>query len=231
MNKREQQRLVREQKRQQADKRAQRNKLLTRLGLAVALPLLVIGILYGLMGQGETYPPDQVAASDHTRGNPDGVVLMVYADFQCPACATEHMIMSQAWPRISDRVQLVFRHYPLTSAHRHAWTAALYAEAAGQQGQFWEMSDLLFANQSYWSTLGAVSEEFDGYLQQLGLDVEQARAAMSSDELQRKVRNDQRGGTSAGVRGTPTLFVDGRLTPVPRTAAELISLVGRVSSS
>src|SRR5690554_6978524 len=153
MNKREQQRLVREQKRQQADKRAQRNKLLTRLGLAVALPLLVIGILYGLMGQGETYPPDQVAASDHTRGNPDGVVLMVYADFQCPACATEHMIMSQAWPRISDRVQLVFRHYPLTSAHRHAWTAALYAEAAGQQGQFWEMSDLLLRSEEHTSEL------------------------------------------------------------------------------
>lgn len=231
MNKREQQRLVREQKRQQADKRARRNKLLTRLGMAIVLPLLVIGILYGLMGQGQTYAPDQVAANDHTRGNPDGTVLMVYADFQCPACATEHMIMSEAWARISDRVQLVFRHYPLTSAHRHAWNAALYAEAAGQQGQFWEMSDLLFANQSYWSSLSDVSAEFDGYLGQLGLDIDQAHAAMRSEAVQSKIRNDQRGGTRAGVRGTPALFVDGRLTPVPRTAAELITLVGRATSS
>lgn len=230
MNKREQQRLIREQKRQQADKRTKRNKLLTRLGLAIIVPLVVIGVLYGLMGQGQTYPPDQVAASDHTRGNPDGTVLMVYADFQCPACAAEHLVMSQAWSRISDRVQLVFRHYPLTSTHRHAWTAALYAEAAGQQGQFWEMSDLLFANQSYWAGLGDVSAEFDGYLEQLGLDVEQAHAAMQSDAVQSKVRNDQRGGTRAGVRGTPALFVDGRLTPVPRTATEMVSLVNRATS-
>lgn len=229
MNKREQQRLIREQKRQEAEQRNKRNKLLTRLGLAIVLPLLVIGVLYGLLGQGQTYAPDQVADSDHTRGNPEGVVLMVYADFQCPACATEHMIMSQAWSRIADRVQLVFRHYPLTSAHRHAWTAALYAEAAGRQGQFWEMADLLFANQTYWAGLGDVAATFDGYLAELGIDIEQAHNAMASSDLQNKVRNDQRGGTRAGVRGTPTLFIDGRLTPVPRTAAEIVTLVNRAA--
>src|SRR5690554_2994851 len=133
MNKREQQRLIREQKCQQAEKREKRNKMLTRVAAAILLPLLVIGALYGFMGQGQTYPPDQVAETDHTRGNPDGTILMVYADFQCPACAAEHLVMSQAWSRIADRVQLVFRHYPLTTTHRHAWTAALYAEAAGQQ--------------------------------------------------------------------------------------------------
>lgn len=231
MNKREQQRLIREQKRQQAEKREKRNKMLTRVAAAILLPLLVIGALYGFMGQGQTYPPDQVAETDHTRGNPDGTILMVYADFQCPACAAEHLVMSQAWSRIADRVQLVFRHYPLTTTHRHAWTAALYAEAAGQQGKFWEMADMLFANQSYWSTLGDVSTTFDGYLAELSLDVEAAHVAMRSDEVQSKVRSDQRGGTRAGVRGTPALFVDGRLTPVPRTAADLIALVGRATSS
>jgi protein-disulfide isomerase len=134
-----------------------------------------------------------------------------------------------AWPRIQDKVQLVFRHYPLTTTHRFAWTAALYAEAAGQQGKFWEMYDQLFANQAYWSTLSAVEAEFDGYLEQLGLDIAQAHADMRSDAVIQKVRNDQRGGTAAGVRGTPTLFVDGRLTPVPQNPADLIALVNRVS--
>lgn len=229
MNKREQQKLIREQKQKAAEQKSVRQKNVSRLALVILVPLLLIGVLYGLLGQGTTYPPDQVAATDHVKGNPDGTILMVYADFQCPACATEHQVVTMAWPRIQDKVQLVFRHYPLTTTHRFAWTAALYAEAAGQQGKFWEMYDQLFANQAYWSTLSAVEAEFDGYLEQLGLDIAQAHADMRSDAVIQKVRNDQRGGTAAGVRGTPTLFVDGRLTPVPQNPADLIALVNRVS--
>lgn len=229
MNKREQQKLIREQKQKAAEQKSVRQKNVSRLALVILLPLLLIGVLYGLLGQGTTYPPDQVAATDHVKGNLDGTILMVYADFQCPACATEHQVVTMAWPRIQDKVQLVFRHYPLTATHRFAWTAALYAEAAGQQGKFWEMYDQLFANQAYWSTLSEVEAEFDGYLEQLGLDIAQAHADMRSDAVIQKVRNDQRGGTAAGVRGTPTLFVDGRLTPVPQNPADLIALVNRVS--
>ena len=125
----------------------------------------------------------------------------------------------------------MFRHYPLTSSHRHAWTAALYAEAAGKQGKFWEMHDQLFINQAYWSSMGDVADEFDGYLEQLDLDVAQAREDMRSDEIIQKVRNDQRGGTSAGVRSTPALFVNGRLTPVPQNPVDMIALVNRARES
>lgn len=229
MNKREQQKLIREQKQQAAQLKSVRQQKLARLAMIIFLPLLVIGVLYGLLGQGTTYPPDQVAATDHVKGNPEGITLVVYADFQCPACAAEHQMMTMAWPRIQDRVQLVFRHYPLTSSHRFAWTAALYAEAAGQQGKFWEMYDQLFVNQAYWSTLGSVEEEFDAYLEQIGVDVAQAHEAMRSDAIIQKVRNDQRGGTRAGVRGTPALFVNGRLTPVPQNPVDMIALVNRTT--
>lgn len=227
INKREQQKRIREQKQQAAQKKSAAQKNLTRLVLVILVPLMVIGILYGLLGQGKTYPPDQIAASDHIKGNADGVKLVVYADFQCPACAAEHQMMAVAWPAIEDKAQLVFRHYPLTGSHRFAWTAALYAEAAGAQGKFWDMYDQLFVNQPYWSSLPSVEDEFDGYLEQLGLDVERAHRDMRDDAIIQKVRNDQRGGTRAGVRGTPTLFVDGRLTPVPQTPAALVSLVER----
>lgn len=230
MNKREQQRQIREQKQQAAQRKEVMKKNLTRAALVVCLPLLAIAILWGLMSQGDTYPPDQVAETDHMLGNPDApVTLMVYADFQCPACATEHRIMSQAWPRIADQAKLVYRHYPLTSTHRFAWTAALYAEAAGQQGKFWEMYDQLFLNQSYWATLNDVNAEFDGYLEQIGVDVEQAHADMESEAVIQKVRNDQRGGTQAGVRGTPALFVNGRPTQVPRNAIDMITLVNNAA--
>lgn len=231
MNKREQQRLIREQKQQEAEKKAKIRKNMTRLAMVVVIPLVIISVIYGLMGQGEVLPPDQVSERDHVKGNPDGVTLVVYADFQCPACATEHNMMNQAWPRIAQNAQVVFRHYPLTSSHRHAWTAALYAEAAGQQGKFWEMHDQLFLNQAYWSSMADVEDEFDGYLEQLGLDVAQAREDMRSDEIIQKVRNDQRGGTSAGVRSTPALFVNGRLTPVPQNPVDMIALVNRARES
>lgn len=229
MNKREQQKLIREQKQQAALKKNSKQKNITRLALVVLVPLIVIGVLYGLLGQGTTYPPDQVAANDHVKGSADGVTLVIYADFQCPACAAEHQMMAMAWPRIADRAQLVFRHYPLTSSHRFAWTAALYAEAAGAQGKFWEMYDQLFINQSYWSSLPAVTDEFDAYLEQLGVDVAQAHRDMESDAIIQKIRNDQRGGTRAGVRGTPTLFVNGRLTAIPQNPVDMAALVNRSS--
>jgi len=228
-NKREQQRLIREQKQQAAARKAKVRKIFAGVAMVVLVPLVLIAIVYGFIGQGEVYPPDRVGELDHTRGNPDGVVLVVYADFQCPACAREAQLINQAWPRISGDAQLVFRHFPITDSHPHAWTAALYTEAAGLQGHFWEMHDLIFANQSYWSTLSRADEEFDGYLSDLGLDVEQARADIRSDRVVQKVRNDQRGGTRAGVRATPTLFVNGRQTSIPRNVPDIVSMVRRAA--
>ena len=229
MNKRDERQLIREQKQQAAEARAKRNNMLMKWSIYIGNPLLLAIIIYALIAQGRTYSPAVIAPDDHVRGNPEGVTLMVYADFQCPACATEHRIMAQAWSNISSNAQQVFRHYPLTNVHPHAWTAALFTEAAGRQDKFWEMHDLLFVNQTYWSTLADVEGEFEAYLQDLDLDVEQAREDMRSNALIQKIRNDQRGGTRAGVRSTPALFVNGRLVPVPRTATELIKLVNQAS--
>ncbi|MGM0634283.1 MAG: DsbA family protein [Pseudomonadota bacterium] len=224
-NKKEEQRRIREQKQQAAARKAKLQKTATRLLAVIGIPLLVIAVLYGISSRGTTYPPDQVAETDHTRGNPEGTILMVYADFQCPACATEAELLSRAWPRIADEVLMVYRHFPLTDSHPHAWEAALYAEAAGRQGQFWGMYDLLFANQNYWSGLRDITDEFDGYLEQLGLDVARAHQDMEDETLRQKVRSDQRGGTRAGVRGTPALFVNGRQVRTPGNVADLLALV------
>lgn len=231
MNKREEQRRIREAKQRSAEQRTARQKLISRIAMMVLAPLLVILVFYALLSQGPTYSPVEISEADHTRGNAQGVKLVVYADFQCPACANEHMLLAQAWNAISDRTQMVFRHYPLTGTHPHAWRAATFAEAAGRQGKFWEMYDLLFINQAYWSGLSEVEAEFEGYLTQLGLDLEQARADMADDALIEKIRSDQRSGTRSGVRGTPTLFVDGRLVPTPRTVSELIGLINDAVAS
>jgi protein-disulfide isomerase len=231
MNKREEQRRIREAKQRSAEQRTARQKLISRIAMMVLAPLLVILVFYALLAQGPTYSPVEISEADHTRGNAQGVKLVVYADFQCPACANEHMLLAQAWNSISDRTQMVFRHYPLSGTHPHAWRAATYAEAAGRQGKFWEMYDLLFINQAYWSGLSEVDTEFEGYLTQLGLDLDQARADLEDEALIEKIRSDQRSGTRSGVRGTPTLFVDGRLVPTPGTVSELVGLINDADAS
>ena len=87
------------------------------------------------------------------------------------------------------------------------------------------MYDLLFINQTYWAGLPAIEPEFDGYLTQLGLDLAKAHLDIESEDLIQKIRNDQRSGTRAGVRSTPTMFLNGRMAPTPRTAVELITMV------
>ena len=211
MNKREQQRKIREQKQQAARQRQQTRRLLWKIAVFCVAPLFGLLVLYTLFSQGPTYSPVEIVDSDHVRGNRDNPVsIVVYADFQCPACATEHETMSSIWPTIEDRAFLVFRHFPLTAINRHAWTASLYAEAAAGQDRFWDMHDYLFANRNTWSGLPEAAAEFDAYALEMNLDLEQLHAAIASEAVTSKVRNDQRSGNASGVRSAPSVFVNGR---------------------
>lgn len=225
MNKREQQRLKKEQKQQSEAKKQQSRQLMLKVGLYVVAPLFALLVLFTIFSQGPTYSPVEIADNDHIRGNPaTPVTITVYADFQCPACAQENQLMSRAWPTISNRAHLVFRHFPITATHPNAFRASLYAEAAARQGRFWEMHDYLFLNQALWGPSGNPMDEWDSYALELNLDVEQLHADMDADEVVQKVRNDQRGGTQAGVRGTPTVFINGDLESIT-TVTRLVELV------
>ncbi len=225
MNRREKQRQIREAKQKAAKHKQQRLQILGRLALYVALPVLLIFVVYVLVSQGPTYSPVEVAPNDHVFGDPETPVsIVVYADFQCPACATESQLMARIWPRIENRAHMIFRHYPLTATNPHAWTAALYAEAAGRQNRFWEMHDFLFVNQPIWSFLPDVESEFDSYAETLELDLEQLQTDLESNEVIEKVRDDQRGGNAAGVRSTPVMFINGRRV-AQLTASRIMELV------
>ncbi|MCH7817131.1 MAG: thioredoxin domain-containing protein [Proteobacteria bacterium] len=225
MGKREQQRKRKEQKQRAAKQQQQTQRLMLKVGIFVVAPVLLLFVLYTLFSQGPTYSPVELAANDHVRGAADTPVsIVVYADFQCPACATEHQTMTRIWPGLRDKAHLVFRHYPITTAHQHAWTAALYAEAAGKQNRFWEMHDYLFATQAIWMVLPDVEDEFESYALELNLDIAQLKADVDSDVVVRKIRNDQRGGNAAGVRSTPAVFVNGRLIANP-TGERITELV------
>lgn len=231
MNKREQQRIIKEEKQRAARQRERFSATVRKTVFFVVIPLLVVFTAYVLLNQGTTYSTTEIAENDHVREpGAKPVSIVVYADFQCPACATENQTILQAWPSIRDSAQLVFRHFPVTNTHRHAWTASLYAEAAGKQNRFWEMHDYLFATQPDWSNLSEVENEFDAYALELNLDIEQLHLDIASEEVVMKVRNDLRGGTASGVRGTPAVFVNGRQLNNPSRARIIDAVNDEVNS-
>jgi protein-disulfide isomerase len=228
-NKKEEQRRIKEEKQAAALQKQKFSGVLWKGVAAILIPLVVGVLLYGFFSGPQAAPPSAVVASDHVRGDINSpVTLTVYADFQCPACVEETAIVARAWPRLRDKTRLVFRHYPL-DVHNHAFLAARYAEAAGLQDLFWEMHDVLYDNQTLWSAVDDPIALFDGYAMQLGLDVSQLHIDLESPAIRDKILADQRGGTRAGVRGTPTLFLNGRQVTTPRSAAELIGMVEAAS--
>jgi Na+/H+ antiporter NhaA len=143
---------------------------------------------------------------DHVRGPPDAPVSLVeYGDFECPYCGRAEPIVRELLSDHGEDVLFVFRHLPLTDVHAHAQMAAEASEAAGAQGKFWEMHDLLLAHQDELEPMDVL-----GYAEQLGLDVPRFR-----DELRRRVyaprvAEDVTDAEASQVTGTPTFFVNGR---------------------
>jgi protein-disulfide isomerase len=148
-----------------------------------------------------------------TRGSPMAPITVVaFSDFECPYCGRAHSTLQQVIREFDGRVRLVFKHFPL-SGHPRAAPAARAALAAGNQGKFWEMHDLLFEHQRELE-----DDDIDAYAQQLGLDMEQFRRDLMSPELQRRIDSDRAEGQRVGVEGTPTLFVNGRMLEEPPSA-------------
>jgi diadenylate cyclase len=148
---------------------------------------------------------EPVGARDHVRG-PEGasVTLVKYGDYECPYCGDLHPVLKELQEMSGERVRFVFRHFPLDSAHPRARLAALAAEAAASQGRFWEMHDLLYANQD---ELG--EEELIRYAAELGLDLRRFEEDLANDDHAWRIEEDRLGGERAGVGGTPALFVNG----------------------
>jgi protein-disulfide isomerase len=141
------------------------------------------------------------------RGPEDAPVTIVeFSDYQCPFCARSEPLIKDVQKEYPDKVRFVYKHLPLVSIHSNAMGASQAAIAAGKQGKFWEMHDLLFANQR-----SLQSDKLKEYAQQLGLDVAKFEADMNSAEVKSAVQDDMNLSRKVGVRGTPTIFVNGKL--------------------
>jgi len=146
-----------------------------------------------------------VGERDHMQGPADAPVTLVeYGDFECPYCGMAYPIVKEAQRRLGDRLRFVFRNFPISTAHPHAEHAAEVAEAAGAQGKFWEMHDLLYERQS---TLD--DAHLQRFAEELGLDVERFDREMNERRYEARVREDFMSGVRSGVNGTPSFFVNG----------------------
>lgn len=147
-----------------------------------------------------------VNSRDHVFGPPRAeVVLVQYADFECPYSKRAQAAIRDLTSWYGNLVCVVFRHFPDASLHPHAQLAAQAAEAAGSQGLFWEMADCLFANQQLLDR-----QHLLRHAKQLGLDVPQFSSELHGEEHRKRIDGDIATGAASGVKSTPTFFLNGR---------------------
>jgi Na+/H+ antiporter NhaA len=190
--------------------------------LATLVGLTVFRLAASLRGERTASLPmvlDQPVdpARDHIRGPVDAPLTLVeYGDFECPFCAKATGVTRDLRERFGDDLRYVFRHLPLTDVHEHAELAAQAAEAAGVQGRFWEMHDVLFRRQGELEF-----EDLAGYAADIGLDVERFVRDLEEERHAARVREDVAGAEASGARGTPTFFIGDRRHVGPYDAATL----------
>lgn len=115
-----------------------------------------------------------------------------------------------------DRVKFVVRYFPLPG-HQNSMTSASAVEAAGKQGKYWEMHDIVFENQRDWGEKqNATPEIFEGYAKQLGLNFTKFQQDVTSQEVKNRIERDKNTGTKLGIQGTPTFFLNGKKIENPR---------------
>lgn len=184
--------------------------------IAVIAIVSIIAVAMYISGDSEIVTAE---TSNNFYGQEEGVITLTeYADFQCPACGGFFPIISQVKEQFKDQIRFEFKHFPLVQIHPNATAAHRAAQAASNQGKFWEMHDRLFEQQQSWSQSNNPATVFQEYAQDLGLDMEQYNAEVGSSETLAVINADIALARDNDVSSTPTFFLDGEkiedLTPI-----------------
>lgn len=169
-----------------------------------------------------------ISASDHVRGDKNAPVTVIeYGDFQCPPCGAFYPIVKTLESNYVGKVRFVFRHFPLIQIHPNALAASRAAEAASMQGKFFEMHDKLYETQSAWGESTTNQQAlFEGYAQELGLDMTKFKADYVSDKVAAIINNDQASGQKAfNIDSTPTFVINGKKIKNPQGVDDFSKLL------
>jgi len=202
-------------------------KILGGIAVLVVVGAIVGSYLYRSSVQSErrpvetgtqTAPAGQLVRDDSWTMGPANapITLVEFYDPECESCAAFAPVVKKIYAEYPDKIRLVMRYMPL---HKNSMTAAIFLEAAGEQGKYWQAQQLLFQKQPEWGEKhGAapdpkapkINELFDKYAMELGLDLAKASQAIQAKRFDAKIERDRKDGNSLGVRRTPTFYVNGR---------------------
>lgn len=192
--------------------------LLTIISVLLIFGFIFVAYKFTNAPQNTTFPQVSVIkADDHIKWSAGKKnILVEYSDLQCPACKSfQDFIRNEIESSrstnydVTKKVTFVYRHFPLPQ-HKFANDAAYATEAAGKQGKFFEMVDMIFDGQTSWEKKSSASQDFEKYAKDLKLDMEQFRKDRDSSEAKAKVRADLLSGQQAAVNATPTFFLNGK---------------------
>ncbi len=148
-------------------------------------------------------PP--VSEMDHCQGSKDALVTLVeYGDYQCPYCGQAYPIVKKLQEEFGDKLEFVFRNFPLTEIHEYSFHAAESSEIADEYGKFWEMHDMLYQNQD-----NLQDDNLIMMASKLGIDSEEFSKKLQAEEKAKKVKDDFMSGVESGVNGTPSFYING----------------------
>lgn len=180
-------------------------------------PWVVVGIIMVVLFGGAIWysslatekSNEGVVEMEHVKGNPDATVTLVeYSDFQCPACAAFQPVVKEVLATYGEKLRFEYKHYPLP-IHPYAQQAAIAAEAAGQQGKFFEYHDALFEKQDEWAKSKTPVALFTKYAGELGLDVEKFKQHQKAPLIRDAVRADLSAAQKLELTGTPSFYLNG----------------------
>lgn len=231
LTKRERRALAKEEKKTQHLKSVRAGKIKK----STVWLLLILALIFGgyklikwINTPQEQQGPVSVALGENewSKGNPQAdVTLIEYSDFQCPACKSYYPLISKLSEEYSQDIKIVYRHLPLVSIHKNSLAAASAAEAAGRQGKFWEMHNLLFENQDDWADDSSPEEKFESYAGELELDLDKFKLDYESSEVKNDINSDLRAANSLRLTSTPSFILNGKRLVNPRGYEDFRSLI------
>jgi len=168
-------------------------------------------------------PP--VGARDRVLGPADArVTLVEYGDYECPHCGALHPVIEAARKAFGGNLRFAFRHFPLRSSHPHALAAAKAAEAAGEQGRFWEMHDRLYRRQTELE-----DEDLLRHARKIGLDMARFERELAARTHEVRIREDLASAAQSGAAGTPSLFINGERYEGPLERDDVFAALARAA--
>ncbi len=183
-------------------------------GIVAAIVVGMVGLFLATNKPDATLKPTADAGKlvrddSYKQGTSSKVTIVEFGDYQCPACGNAYPNLKKVVAENKDSVTFVFRNYPLPM-HKNAKAAAEAAEAAGAQGKYWEMHDMLYDNQTAWQSSGTPSIMFADYATKIGLDVDKFRGYLNANDGAARIKVDQDDGDALKVSSTPTIYVNGK---------------------